>query len=269
MTTFASAIGTPPAVQFIAVEQLRVDAAYQRALDSKGSTRLVASIAASWDWRLCVPLLVAQRADGLYILDGQHRWAAARMRGDIPHLPCAVGQFDGVAAEAALFVAANKRRVPVSRVDLFRAAIVAGDREAVEIGQLLTDAGLKLARHVNPREFAAGEIACTHILRMSLRTYGRVIVGAALTQMGEAFKDQVIPVAAPLFGAIVSILRDEHCDGDVLAEALATMTAEEWGGLVDGVGEGGQQRINLIRAEILAAMAMLTPQDPEQREEAA
>jgi hypothetical protein len=51
------------------------------------SQALIRQIARHWDWDLCLPLVVSRRADGsLYVIDGQHRLAAARIRGDIDHL---------------------------------------------------------------------------------------------------------------------------------------------------------------------------------------
>ena len=51
--------GTPPTLQFVALEQLQVDAAYQRSLETKTSQALIARIATNWDWSLCQPLAVA------------------------------------------------------------------------------------------------------------------------------------------------------------------------------------------------------------------
>ena len=55
--------GSPPTLQFVALEQLQVDSAYQRSLETKTSQALIRRIATNWDWSLCQPLAVARRAD--------------------------------------------------------------------------------------------------------------------------------------------------------------------------------------------------------------
>jgi ParB-like chromosome segregation protein Spo0J len=89
------------------------------------------------------PLLVASRDGGLYIIDGQHRWEAAKLRGDIQFMPCAVGNYTGSAEEAALFVAANRHRVRVNPMDMWRAAVAAGDEATVALERLVTAAGCR------------------------------------------------------------------------------------------------------------------------------
>ena len=84
---FPPPAGQLPVLQYCMPAQLAVDAAYQRSIETQESQRLIARIARGWDWRLCQPLVVSLRADRqLYVVDGQHRLEAARLRGDIPHL---------------------------------------------------------------------------------------------------------------------------------------------------------------------------------------
>ena len=83
--------GAPPSLEFVALDRLRIDDAYQRATDGPHSRKIVIGMVKEWDWSLCQPLVVSRRLDGsLWILDGQHRHAGALERGDIPHLPCVV-----------------------------------------------------------------------------------------------------------------------------------------------------------------------------------
>src|SRR5438270_788977 len=89
---------------------------------NKPPARLMRRIAANWDWGLCQPLYVARRADGkLYVVDGQHRWAAAKLRGDVWQLPCVVRSFESTEHEAAAFVALNQERTPLTVLQIFRA----------------------------------------------------------------------------------------------------------------------------------------------------
>jgi hypothetical protein len=151
------------------------------------SQRLIQAIAAKWDWRLCTPLLVASRDGGLYIIDGQHRWEAAKLRGDIPFLPCAVGNYTGSAEEAALFVAANRHRVRVNPLDMWRAAIAAGDEATVTIERLVAGAACR-SPHAAPGTSCSPASCCAprrSIPRSDPRR--RQARGLALVAIGTAF----------------------------------------------------------------------------------
>lgn len=71
---FRQPIGSMPSIEWVHTSELTVDQSYQRSIDNEGSRRLIASIAANFDWRLCAPLVVSRRGDGSkIIIDGQHR----------------------------------------------------------------------------------------------------------------------------------------------------------------------------------------------------
>lgn len=221
------AIGEPPAVQFIAVDRLQIDPGYQRSTSSQGSKRLIEAMAERWDWRLCVPLLVSARGGDLFIIDGQHRWHGARARGDIAFLPCAVGTFGNAREEAALFVAANRKRVPMTQVDLFRAAVAAGDEVAVRTQQLLEEAGLVLATG-GGASAVPGEINCPRAL-LSLAEKDAEALGAALKALAKAFEGQVVASAAVFLRAMVHALaRHPYLSIGDLAAALKVRTPDKW-----------------------------------------
>src|SRR3546814_16693938 len=109
--------GSPPAPQFAQIDQLLVDDSYQRSIEGGASQRLIVKIAENWDWRLCLPLIVSRRQGALYVIDGQHRYEAAKLRGDIRDLPIVLFDFDDPKAEAELFVPANRRRRRMGGLD--------------------------------------------------------------------------------------------------------------------------------------------------------
>jgi hypothetical protein len=91
-------LGSPPSLEFRTLAELKVDDTYQRSLETDPSQRLIRRIAQFWDWGLCQPLAVARRQDGsLMVVDGQHRLAAATLRGDIAHLPCVITSYANTA----------------------------------------------------------------------------------------------------------------------------------------------------------------------------
>lgn len=245
-------MGEPPAIQFVAVDRLQTDPAYQRSADNGSSRKLIDQIAHGWDWRLCVPLLVAKRPEGLFVIDGQHRCLAARQRGDIAHLPCSVVAFASPAEEAVTFAASNRQRKVMTKLDLFRAAVVAREPEAVVIDQLVRDAGLGMANTIAANGLKPGHLGFTTSLYKALRRHGRAVTSAALTAMGEAFGRQIMLDGAAIFGALLSIFANppEGFDPDDLNAALRRFSAAEWGDWAFDV-RGGGARIATIREAML------------------
>jgi hypothetical protein len=172
-------------IEWIPVGELSLEASYQRSVDNQASQRLIASIAAAFDWRLCAPLIVSRRADGTFVvIDGQHRTMAAKLRG-MDDLPCCVFTYENPADEAKFFIAANRSRKPMNRLDDFHAALSAGDNDAHQIRQLVTDAGLSIARNTASAAWKPGEIAFTASIASTLRKHGAAIAGRALTIVAE------------------------------------------------------------------------------------
>jgi hypothetical protein len=164
------------------LNRLSIDDLYQRSTDNEASRKLIASIAAKFDWRLCGSLVVSRRTDDtLTIIDGQHRWMAASRRSDIPQLPCCVFRYESIEEEARMFILANRARKPMNRLDNYFAALAAADEDALEIQQFVFDAGLRVARNTSSSAWTSGEIAFTAaIATSSIRKFGPAITSAVL-----------------------------------------------------------------------------------------
>lgn len=252
---FPPVLGARPTIEWLHLDRLTVDARYQRSTDNQASQRLITSIAAGFDWRLCTPLVVSRRPDGAFtIIDGQHRYLAARQRPDLPDLPCCVFTFDSLEEEAKMFVAMNRSRKAMNRLDDFHAAIVAGDSIAHRIKQLVTDAGLTIARNTSSSAWKPGEIAFTASIASTLRKHGDEIVAKALTSIAEAFPDQKVVHSGSIFPGMVKLLVSppEAFDPDRMFQALLKYSAEEWGTFVTGL-KGGDTRAAAIRDALLMA----------------
>lgn len=251
---YAPAKGSRPTIEWLHVDRLSLDISYQRSTDNDASRRLIASIAAKFDWRLCTPLVVSRRPDGSFaVIDGQHRLLAARLR-KMDDLPCCVFTYDSPQDEARMFVAANRSRKPMNRLDDFHAAIAAGDDEALQVRQLITDAGLTVARNTSSSAWAAGEIAFTGSVASVLRKHGAATTSQALTMIAEAFPDQKVTQAGSIFLGIVKVLTDAKLgqDQDRLFRALLKYDADEWGSFVTGL-KGGDTRATAIRDALMMA----------------
>lgn len=120
MSVFAPPIGELPEIRWVQCRDLSVDHAYQRMAEEPSSKRLIRHIADNWDWRLCAPLTVSDRAPpepGMYVIDGQHRLAAA------------VEQ--------------------VGEVEKFHARVASKDHYALAAKRVIEDSGMKVARYTD------------------------------------------------------------------------------------------------------------------------
>jgi hypothetical protein len=222
-------VGSLPVLQYCAPEQLLIDETYQRSLEVESSQTLIRRIAMYWDWGLCQPLFVARRADGgLYVVDGQHRLAAALLRGDVHQLPCVVSHFDDAKQEAAAFVALNQQRRPLNALDLFKAALAAGDMEACQVVQCLQDAGLRIASTTNLMAIKPGAVANVGGLQRCYRTYGIQVLSASLQVLARAYPQQVLRYAGSIFPGIVAVVAGE-LNNRTAPESLVEKLAEHIG----------------------------------------
>ncbi len=245
-------IGQLPSIEWIQINRLSVDEAYQRSTDNVSSRRLISSIAHSFDWRLCSPLVVSRRADDtLTIIDGQHRWMAACRRDDIPQLPCCVFRYQDRQEEARMFIVANRARKPMNRLDDYFAAIAAADEDALEIKQMVDDAGLSIARTTSSVGWRAGEVAFTSAIANAIRRFGVPITSAVLTNMSVAFAGQRLTHGGAIFGGLIRIMANPgpDFDPDRLVSALQSKTVEEWGGFTAGEN-GNDRRVAALQAAI-------------------
>lgn len=255
-TSYRPPIGSMPSIEWVHVADLAVDPAYQRSINNNASRRLISSISANFDWRLCAPLVVSRRRDGSKaIIDGQHRWSAALKRGDLPQLPCCIFSYDSPADEARMFIVANRARKPMNRLDDFHAAIAAEDEDALEIMRLVSDAGLEIAPSLEWTLKNAGTVSFTSSVSMAIRKHGAAVASAALTCVAEAFRHEPLITGAPMFGALVRIFANppQGFDPDALAIVLSGRDMSAWGAFVQG-RIGGEARTLAMYSAILQSL---------------
>lgn len=233
-------LGSLPVLQYCAPDQLRIDDAYQRSLETGPSQSLIRKIAMFWNWDLCQPLVVARRSDGqLYVVDGQHRLAAAHLRRDIGQLPCIISTYETAADEAASFVALNQLRRPLSAIDLFKAAVAAEDTEALLILDCLNGADLSIAPHSNYTTWKPGMVQNVGGLRECLRGKGERVLRDALKVLAGAYPEQVLRYAGTLFPGIAHIVANEH--HGLTPEEIKQTEDQFMPGMIDMVNAGSQE----------------------------
>lgn len=205
-------LGRMPTLQFLRPGEIRVDPAYQRSVEAAASITLIRRMAQHWNWDLCQPLVIARRQDlteRFFVIDGQHRLAAARLRGDIDQLPCVMVAYDNAADEAASFVHLNQQRRPLTKLDLYRAAVASQDPRASAIAQAMVDAGLTLAPHSNVAAWKPGVIANIGGIERIWERDGALAATRALDALGHAFRGQVLRYCGTLYRAIAQVCADE------------------------------------------------------------
>lgn len=259
----------PPTLEWIAVDRLQVDPAYQREVDGPHSRKIVSGMIKGWDWALCQPLVVSRRLDGgLFILDGQHRHRGAFERGDIPHLPCVILSDVDHEGEAAAFVALNTKRQRLNQGDIFLAMLAAGDSEAVIIAQLLARTGWRQTKTRNTDRWEAGDLNCAPMLVKAMKTHGEAAIRNSLTALGEAYEGRPVSCSATLLRGLLNIYRDGDLDGedpDAFIAALGKVEPKDW---ADYSRERQKRSPMLSRIEALV-QAMLDNYHANGRAEAA
>lgn len=252
--SFSAPRGRRPSIEWVPPAELEIDPVYQRSIEFAASRHQIRRIAESWDWDLFGMLLVSRRPDDrLFVVDGQHRLAAAQLRGDIDMLPCSITRRAGPAEEARLFIAANRSRRTVATLDDFHAAVAAGDPESLKILELVEGAGLKIARHYEAKGYGPNEIGSIAGLRRALQKHGEEPVRRTLNLLGEAFPDEQLVNGATLLAALIELHAAHELDGDRLFETLHERTSAEWSQVARlGAHTGGRQRTTAMIETILS-----------------
>jgi len=204
-TSVRPGLGARPVLQWIPIGELSIDATYQRAVRGAGE-KLVAQIAERFDWGRFGVLFVTPSSDGrgYAVIDGQHRLAAARARGDIDALPASIISADrplDTARQAALFISINGDRLAVRPINLFWAAVHQGEPVAVSMVAICRDAGVNIARyqgvHYEPATTSAIAALRAAVVECGAQT---PILTAALRALVEAQRlgtEQSVPARTP------------------------------------------------------------------------
>lgn len=118
----------------IPVDLLELDHSYQRV-----ETGNAKNIADNWDDNACEFLLVSYRNGKFYVIDGQHRMIAAKIKG-IESLPCVILVGLSKSEEARRFSVQGMGRRKLTPNDTFKANIECGN---IEYKEVATDMEIK------------------------------------------------------------------------------------------------------------------------------
>lgn len=135
------AIGDLPELRFVALDEISVDASYQRPLKPKR----VAQILRDFTWAQFGALMLVEQEDGRFtVYDGQHRLAAATRHPKISKVPAVIVRLEQAYEEAAHFLGVNTNRSAISTVEKYWAGIEAGDEAMMRICSVLDEAGCEV-----------------------------------------------------------------------------------------------------------------------------
>ena len=215
-------------LEMIDIEGLDIDPRAQRDLDDAHAGRL----AANFDIRMFGCAVVSVRGGERYILDAQHRIAAAKEAGYTGQIPAVIHEDLSIAEEAGLFLALNNKKA-VNPVDKFNARVTANEPLAVAVDRILDSVGFGIAPPTGAKTGNRAIQAVSTVESVYKRHGGRILSGAFMvisqawpTLPKEAVSGRIIAAVAgaiaPLVGADESRLIEKLAKtsaGQVLAES--------------------------------------------------
>lgn len=217
-------------VSALTVGEIFADSTYQRLCDITRARKM----AHAWDRRLAGILEVSDRGESASpryaVMDGQHRWAAARSLADPPPLVANVHTGLTIADEAALFDKLNRQRKQTGTWDHWKARRAALDGQVLAIERTVAAAGLR----VTDVATADGAVSCVGTLeKVAACAGGLDLLASTLTILTAAYgTHQRAAFEAPLIHG--------------LAMALGTFTDRiDAQRLIDALGEQSPKRIRV------------------------
>ncbi|MCB8835971.1 ParB N-terminal domain-containing protein [Aurantimonas sp. VKM B-3413] len=198
--------GPAPMLQWIDIAALVVDEGYQREL-KRGNWTAIRRIAGQFKWSRFSPVFVAPIEGGRFaVIDGQHRTHAAAMCG-FAQVPCQVVPMEK-SEQAASFAAVNGLVTKVTKWQIFKAALSAGEKWAVSCDRAVSEAGCHLmTRHGDPNRNKSGEIYPVALIHQYVRAKQADVVTASLgairrSEFGREAAAYTNEIVKPLLAAV-------------------------------------------------------------------
>lgn len=209
-------------VTAVGVGEVFADLTYQRVPDP----RRIRKMADEWDRRLGGILEVSDRGEAAQprfaVVDGQHRWAAAKLLEQSPMLVANVHTGLTVAEEAALFDKLNRQRKQTNAWDHhWKSRRAAEDPDVLAIDQVAIRNGLTV--EMSPTDKC---IACVAALEKVVKLGGTALLDDVLQLVVAAWAGRRDSLDAPLIHGLALVLHhladriDLERLGDSLCEVL-------------------------------------------------
>lgn len=212
----------------ISVRDAFVDHEYQRDLDLPRSRRM----AKTWDPRLVGVIDVSDRGpaagpDRYAIINGQHRWEAAKLVDPDMHMVANVHLGLTPADEARLFYTIDAQTRRLTGWDRWNARRAAGDPVVLSVEKIAAKAGLRV--DPSPRE---GNLRCVSTCEKVLKLggpHGALLLGNTLRVIVETWDHRQDAVDAMIVLGIALILHTygDHIEYERLIDVLIGLMPAE------------------------------------------
>lgn len=203
-------LGQKPELKWIRLTELYIDQAYQRNAKSDRSRKNLAYIQEQFSWAHCGALIVSYIPEKKQyaVVDGQHRYLAARARSDIAELPCVVITGQDFQKQAKSFVAINTKRVAIHSLSKFHASVAAGDPDAVAVYDILTECKIDVPHSpVMKGQTGARQTQAVGTLSRMLGNHSRKHIKWALTIIPEAYGEEKGALRGQFIAALVEFIK--------------------------------------------------------------
>ena len=218
-----AAPGQEPKLAFLPIASLVIDASYQREITKQGRAN-VRRIAERFNWSMFGTVIVAAVSGGRYaIVDGQHRVTAAAICG-IDKVPCQI-----IAArpgeQAAAFRAINGNVTKLHALQLFHAAVAAGDAQACAVAAVCAAAGVQIVR--SPTQSSVmkpGQTMVAGTIGKAIERFGRNHVVASLRALINTEDGNAGLLGRTVVWGVIEVLADHR---DWLEDAKQLRAAME------------------------------------------
>lgn len=232
--------------EFLVVELAEsfVDKDYQRPLSSFSE-----KIKEDFKPHLFGTLVISRRSRGnhpagtpLAVVDGQTRREGA-MHNGIEQAPAIVFSGLSQADEAKLFAELQRERRNIASYYRFRASLVAGEEEAVNINRITTATGYVIGPNSSQSEGNQNRAISAIAGLEKLYRRGPELLERALTIYREAWQDRYVPNGELLAGMGWFLDARQDADDELLARRLSIRTPDELrrraSAMREGVGHSG------------------------------
>jgi len=261
----SSAASSPkPDLAWVKIRSLVIDDRYQRDLGPKNIS-VIRRIAADFDWAMFTPVTVSimrgprPGREKFVLIDGQHRVHAAALAG-LRLVPALIVDIPPE-KQAAAFAGINSQRTAVTPINMFKAALMAGEQWAVEAEAAVREAGCRLmtynksAAQRKPREIFAVGLIRDHVVAGRSHVVTAGLRGIASSSRGDDTRLYAVRVARPWLAALAQ--EEEFIDKDIAAfvsevDLVSLIDRAQIDRPRGSVASGYQLALGAIRAAIVA-----------------
>jgi len=212
---------TGPIFEWVDPATLLVNETYQRDL-SERSIKLIRRIIEGWDWTKFKPPVCSLGDHGLEVIDGQHTAIGAASHPKVDQIPVMIVETATVQDRASAFIGQNTDRLGITKMQLHRAAVAAGDEDALTIEQVCQRSGVRLLM-AKPHRWKVGDSVAVQAIGALIDRRGAM---GARQVMELLVKAEAAPVTQSGLKAVEMILFDPEyaeADRDHLPDAIKAL----------------------------------------------